>query len=391
MRPRSAVRLRARRARARAARRRAAGARCSAAASASSGELAGGPLRPRRAGGGGRGARGRAALGAVEPLGRERQPARQRERLAAAGRARAADGRSAARSRVELHRGAGGAGQLHRRAGERRSRWVVMQHQAAARDQPLEQRHGERRALLGIGAGAELVEQHQALRTGQLPRLLEPQQPAAEGGAVGEQVLLVADRRDQRCRARHLAAGARPAPAGRTAPSAPAGPTVLSATVLPPALGPVTTSTRRSGVELEVERHDRAGRAARCRATRSRSGASRGSSSGWRAATRRSAARRRELRQIGRRPRGEALRRLEHVELADEPGELRAPAGSRQRGSRNSSASRRRRSASCSSHALLQACCSPRPPRAARSRSSCRWPSGRARARRACRGRRPAA
>jgi hypothetical protein len=145
-------------------------------------------------------------LGACDPLCRQVHPPGQSERLAAAGRTgQEAKSRPPGRG-LELHRRAGRPGELERR---RREAGQVGrdERQPAALDQRLEQRHRERRALLRVGAGTELVEQRQAVGTRRPIGLGQARQAPGEGGAVGQQILLVAHRRDQAGEKRHFARG----------------------------------------------------------------------------------------------------------------------------------------------------------------------------------------
>ena len=73
--------------------------------------------------------------------------------------------------------------------------------------QPLQQSDGQRRTLLRIGPRTELVEQNQAVGLRRLPGLFEAQQPSTEGGAVGEQVLLVPHHRHHPREQRQTGAG----------------------------------------------------------------------------------------------------------------------------------------------------------------------------------------
>ncbi len=63
----------------------------------------------------------------------------------------------------------------------------------ASLEEALEEGLRQRRPLLGVGARAELVDEHQALRVGVLEHLLQPQQVGGEGGEALLQALLVAD------------------------------------------------------------------------------------------------------------------------------------------------------------------------------------------------------
>ncbi len=135
-------------------------------------------------------------VGAVEPGAGKPEAPRQRQRLARARRAGRQPVGRAAGAGVELHGGADGSLGLERRRRELRQMGGD-EEEAAALDERFEERDRQRRALLGIGARAQLVEQDQGVGTGGVPRLAEPQQPAAEGGAVGQQILIVAHGGDQ--------------------------------------------------------------------------------------------------------------------------------------------------------------------------------------------------
>ncbi len=154
-------------------------------------------------------------LGALQPLARQAEPAAERDRLATAGRPRQEVKRrmtNATRAaleitgRRELHRRAGGAIELERRSGQL-GQVGGDDTQRPALEQRLEKGDRERRALVRIGARAELVEKQQARRSRRLPGFLEAQQASAEGRAVGEQILLVAHRGDQPGERRQAGAG----------------------------------------------------------------------------------------------------------------------------------------------------------------------------------------
>ena len=81
------------------------------------------------------------------------------------------------------------------------------QHPALAPGQGLEQGDAQGGALLGVGAGAQLVQQHQPAPPGLGQDRLQVQDVAGEGGQAADQGLVVADVRVQGGQLRHLGAG----------------------------------------------------------------------------------------------------------------------------------------------------------------------------------------
>ena len=133
-------------------------------------------------------------LGPLEPGRRQAEPARQRQRLAASGRADDQPVGGQAVLRIETHRGAGGRLRLEGGRGELGE--VGRQDaERTALDQAFEQGDSERGALLRVRPGANLVEQNQGRRPGAAPHLAEAEQPGAERRLLVEDALLVAHHR----------------------------------------------------------------------------------------------------------------------------------------------------------------------------------------------------
>ena len=147
-------------------------------------------------------------LGPVQPGPRQTETARQRQRLAAARCPGAQTEGGLAALGVELHRRAPGAIALERR-GRQRRQMGGQQSQPPLVQQHLEQGDRQGRALLRVGPRAQLVDQHQTAGPGRLPDLPQPLQPAAEGRAVAQEVLLVADRRRHPVEHRQPGSGSR--------------------------------------------------------------------------------------------------------------------------------------------------------------------------------------
>ena len=123
-----------------------------------------------------RGVRRAVALGAGDQLGRQPEPRRRwRARSSGPGR-RSAAGTSAPACGCRTRRRRCGRAARWRRRRLSGSRWVVADDEGAPIGQRLEDRLGQRRALVGIGAGAQLVEEHQRARR---PRRPAPRGPAS--------------------------------------------------------------------------------------------------------------------------------------------------------------------------------------------------------------------
>ena len=176
-----------------------------------------------------------------------------------------------------------------RHAGRRRrvglQRLVVRgrNHDRAARAEVIDDGDAERAAFERIGAGAELVEQHERRQRERAIHARDVGDVPRERAEVRRDRLLVADVGEDRRNT-----GSRASAAGTNRPACAISadsPAVFSATVLPPVFGPVISSTRRRRNHQDVDGH----RILRRRASRARVPiASRrdrppGISRGWRA------------------------------------------------------------------------------------------------------------
>jgi hypothetical protein len=129
----------------------------------------------------------------------------------------------------------------------------------------------ERAALRGVGAAADLVDQHQRARVGASSDLAQVLQVRGEGGEARLDRLLVADVGEDVAEQRQPRA--RPDRRDHAAcASSEIRPIAFSSTVLPPVFGPETAASARPAPS-QVERHDRPRRVASssgCRACTTR-------------------------------------------------------------------------------------------------------------------------
>ena len=159
------------------------------------------------------------------------------------------------RHRVELD---GGVDDARRGVGEELELAVVgrRHRQGAAVEQVLEEGAREGGAFGRVGAGGELVEEDERRRAGALEQLDDVAHVAAERRERLLDALLVADVGEDLFEDGQAAAG----PAGTGSPACAirqSRPTVLSATVLPPVLGPVIRRTRCVAADAQRDRHRR--------------------------------------------------------------------------------------------------------------------------------------
>ena len=176
------------------------------------------------------------------------------------------------RPHVHPDRGVGGA---LRRAGPRLHPRVVggRDHQGALVDEPGDDGLRQAGALVGVGAGGGLVEQHQRPPAGGLHDRDEPAHVGGEGGEALRDRLVVADVGQHPVEHRHRGP-ARPAPAARTGGASPAARASSAPRSCRPCWAATTTSARMPS------------------RGRSIGTAVAGSSSGWRAARRSTSPRR---------------------------------------------------------------------------------------------------
>ena len=113
---------------------------------------------------------------------------------------------------------------------------------AAARVEVVEDGPAQRRPLRRVGAGAQFVEQHQALCVGLLEDGGDPRYVRAEGAERLFQALLVADVGQDVVEDRARCCPRRPGCACRDWAIRQSSPAVLRQTVLPPVFGPVMMS-----------------------------------------------------------------------------------------------------------------------------------------------------